>query len=147
MGSIVAVCLSAEKGTQKAPVHEGRLVEHWGLEGDAHAGSEREVSFLCESSIRKMAAKGLSVKYGMFAENFVLEGIGIEEVAVGQRYRLPSGAVLEVTRIGKPCHSPCEIFREVGDCIMPREGFFARVVSGGEVKPGDAIDRLETEGR
>ncbi|MHC4601118.1 MAG: MOSC domain-containing protein [Planctomycetota bacterium] len=140
MPKIVAVCISTQTGTRKKPASVGRLVRDQGLEGDAHAGTPRQVSLLSSQSIEKMRAKGLAVEYGMFAENLVVDGLAVEDVAIGQVYVLPSGAVLQVTVIGKPCHSPCEIFRAVGDCVMPREGIFARVLEGGEVRAGDPLE-------
>jgi MOSC domain-containing protein YiiM len=141
MGKILAVCLSEKTGTLKLPIPVGNLIADMGLEGDAHAGTGRQVSLICLESLRKMEAKGLEVKFGMFAENLVVEGMRIEDVEMGQRYVLPSGARLEVSGIGKVCHSRCAIYDQVGDCIMPREGFFARVVQGGEVKAGDVLRR------
>lgn len=137
MIEIVAVCLSDRKGTVKTPVASGRLVADFGFEGDAHAGSERQVSLLPRESARKMEGKGAEIVPGIFAENLLLEGLPIDAVAVGQVYELSAGPVLEVTRIGKPCHHGCAIRQLVGDCVMPREGFFVRVVKGGDVRPGD----------
>jgi MOSC domain-containing protein YiiM len=142
MSVIAAVCRSVAVGTVKAPIAAGTLVQDFGLEGDAHAGTERQVSLLCRDSVRKMEGKGADLPPGVFAENLLVEGLRIEDVRVGQEYRLPSGAALEVTRIGKTCHSGCAIKRLVGDCIMPREGFFARVTKGGEVRPGDELTRV-----
>jgi TatD DNase family protein len=139
MPKIVSVCLSKETGTCKEPVSMGRLIRDLGLEGDAHAGSPRQVSLLSVQSIEKMKAKGLIVEHGMFAENLVVDGLTFEDVAVGQVLHLSSGASLQITNIGKVCHSRCEIFRTVGDCVMPREGMFARVLEGGEVRPGDSL--------
>ncbi|MHC4780439.1 MAG: MOSC domain-containing protein [Planctomycetota bacterium] len=136
---ILSICLSSRTGIRKDPVPKGRLVRDHGLEGDAHAGTSRQVSLLSVKSINKMRAKGLEIEHGMFAENLVVEGLTIEDVEVGRVLHLPSGAALEVTTIGKTCHSRCQIFKTMGDCVMPREGFFARVLEGGDVHPGDPL--------
>lgn len=145
MPRIVAVCQSAKCGTVKTPVDEGFLVEDHGLRGDAHAGTGRQVSLLCTESVRTMEGRGVDLPPGVFAENLLVEGMRAADVAVGQIFALPSGARLEVTQIGKPCHQGCEIRRIVGDCVMPREGFFVRVLTGGAVRAGDALER-ETGG-
>jgi len=136
---IEAVCLSEEQGTPKSPVEEGRLVEDLGLEGDAHAGTPgRQVSLLSRRSMDKM--EEIDAEPGDFAENLTLGGCGIEQFEVGTALHLEGGAVLEVTQIGKECHAGCEIARKTGDCIMPREGIFARVVRGGPVRAGDTVE-------
>ena len=140
-GRFVAVCLSEEKGTTKKPVLAGLLVEDFGFEGDAHGGTpKRQVSLLCESSIAKMRAKGADPSPGDFAENLTIDGITIDDLPLGAHIRLERGPVLEVTQIGKECHSGCAIRELIGDCVMPREGVFARVVTGGEVAPGDTFE-------
>ena len=140
--TVIAVCLSEKKGTVKKPVEGAVLLEDYGIAGDAHGGTGRQVSFLCADSVRKMEGRGVDLPPGVFAENFRLDGLRIEEVRPGQVFRVSSGPVLEVTKIGKTCHKGCEIRRITGDCIMPREGFFAMVVKGGTVRPGDEI-RIE----
>jgi len=139
-GRIVAVCLSREKGTTKKPVPSAVLVEDFGLEGDAHAGTARQVSLLCESSIEKMRAKGADLSPGDFAENLTITGVNADDLPLGARIGLSRGPVLEVTQIGKECHSDCAIRELIGDCVMPREGVFARVVTGGSVAPGDTFE-------
>jgi MOSC domain-containing protein YiiM len=140
-GRIVAVCLSHEKGTSKNPVPSGRLMADFGLEGDAHAGTpSRQVSLLCVESIDKMRAKGVELAPGNFAENLTVEGCAVGDFAPGARIALQQGPLLEVTQIGKECHSGCAIRKLVGDCVMPREGVFARVVKGGDVAPGDTLE-------
>jgi MOSC domain-containing protein YiiM len=146
MPVIAAVCRSERTGTVKEPVKAGRLVADFGLEGDAHAGTERQVSLLCRDSVRKLEGRGVDLPPGVFAENLLVDGLRIEQVQVGQAYALPSGALLEVTRIGKTCHSACAIRTLVGDCVMPREGFFARVAKAGEVRPGDSLVKVREAG-
>ncbi len=140
-GTIFAVCLSTRKGTRKSPVQSAELVEDHGIRGDAHAGAKkRQVSLLCMDSIEKMRRKGADVGPGDFAENLTVDGLEPDDFPLGVRVRLERGPVLEITQIGKKCHSECEIARQVGDCVMPREGLFARVQRGGAVLPGDWIE-------
>mgnify|MGYP005833171791 CR=1 FL=1 len=137
-GRVVAVCRSERKGTSKVPVESGRLVKDVGLEGDAHAGTPvRQVSLLCSSSLEKMQAKGPNLRPGDFAENLTIDGCTSADLPVGTRLHFERGPILEITQVGKACHKGCAIRELVGDCIMPREGLFARVVYGGEVRPGD----------
>lgn len=142
MGRIVAVCLSLRKGEKKRPRTGGRLVADHGLEGDAHAGpGHRQVSLLAVESVDHFRAKGsIEVGPGDFAENILTEGLEPAALAVGRRLRVGSEAILEITQLGKECHSPCAIYSMMGDCVMPRDGIFARVVWGGELRPGDRID-------
>lgn len=147
-GTIVAVCISEKRGTQKVNVHRGVLRENWGIQGDAHAGDwHRQVSLLCYDRVVEFNARGAQVEDGAFGENLLVQGIDCAKLPVGTR--LACGEVLlEVTQIGKECHSHCEIFKRVGDCIMPRQGIFTRVLHGGEVKEGDEIitvDDVQTE--
>jgi MOSC domain-containing protein YiiM len=134
--------MSPEKHTKKKSVPRGVLVTDHGLEGDAHAGSGREVSLLALDAIDRMREKMPELEMGDFAENLTVSGLPMQTVAVGSRLILDGGAVLEVTNIGKKCHHKCEIMRKVGTCVMPKEGIFARVVTGGPVRAGDAI-RIE----
>jgi MOSC domain-containing protein YiiM len=142
MGKVVAVCLSLRKGEKKRPAAGGRLIADHGLEGDAHSGpGHRQVSLLARESVDRFRAKGpLDVGPGDFAENILIEGLDLAALAVGRRLRAGPEAVLEITQLGKECRSPCAIYRMMGDCVMPREGVFARVIRGGEVRPGDGID-------
>ncbi|MDR1308657.1 MAG: MOSC domain-containing protein [Deltaproteobacteria bacterium] len=141
-GRIVAVCLSEGKGTPKAPVAEGLLMADHGLEGDAHAGRwHRQVSLLDHGQVLDFNRRGAGVGHGDFGENILVSGLDLKAIPVGSRLRI-GGAILEVTQIGKECHSHCQIFARVGDCIMPREGIFAKVLSGGPVRAGDAIEVL-----
>lgn len=142
---IVAVCTSAEKHVQKEAVERVLLVVEKGIEGDAHYGfGHRQVSLLANESVDKMRAKGLSdLGPGAFGENLVTRGIDLLSFAVGDRLRVGDEVLLEVTQIGKECVDRCAIYYAVGDCIMPREGIFARVIEGGTVKPGDGIEAVE----
>ncbi len=144
-GKLIAVCLSEKVGTRKSPISVGVLREQHGLVGDAHAGSHREVSLLAAESIEKMRARGLSLGPGDFAENLTSSGLAIHELPLGARLRVGSEALLEITQIGKTCHSACEIRRLTGDCIMPTEGVFARVLLGGEIRAGDDIEVLDIQ--
>ncbi|HHW01252.1 MAG TPA: MOSC domain-containing protein [Thermoanaerobacterales bacterium] len=143
MGKIIAVCKSEQKGERKVNVGSARLVENFGVEGDAHGGSwHRQVSLLAVESITKMVEKGLKVGPGDFAENITTEGIDLANLAVGTKLQAGQ-ALLEVTQIGKKCHARCAIYEQAGDCIMPREGIFARVLKGGIVSAGDSIDIVQ----
>ncbi len=140
-GVVVAVCVSETKGVPKQDVGRARAVEGHGLERDAHAGPwHRQVSLLAEESIEKMRARGLDVGPGSFAENLTTRGIDLVSIPVGTRLRVGQGVVLELTQIGKECHTGCAIFQQVGECVMPREGVFAKVLRGGEIETGDAIE-------
>lgn len=143
MAKVLAICISDRKGIQKHPVPEGRLVENHGLEDDAHAGPHhRQVSLLAAESISVMKAKGLDLNHGDFGENIVTEGITLPKLPVGTRMRIGPEALVEVTQIGKECHDHCAIYEKAGDCIMPREGIFVRIIRGGSVNPGDEITVL-----
>lgn len=146
-GTIVAVCTSEEKHVQKSEVEEIVLSQDHGIEGDAHAGFDhRQVSLLGEDSIEKMRAKGLAeLPPGAFGENLVTEGVELLSLEVGDRLEVDDEVVLEVTQIGKECVDRCAIYYQVGDCVMPREGIFARVISGGRIRPGDEIRIAERE--
>jgi MOSC domain-containing protein YiiM len=140
IGRVVAVSISDRKGVKKRNIASGRLIENFGLAGDAHAGDwHRQVSLLGVESIAKIRAKGLDVGPGDFAENITTEGISLWELPLGTRLKLGDQVLAEVTQIGKQCHNRCAIFHQVGDCVMPREGIFVRVIQGGRVRPGDAV--------
>ncbi len=144
MAKIVAVSVSGKKGTRKTNVSEAFLEVESGLAGDAHAGSwHRQVSLLAQESIEKMRMLGLDVKAGDFAENITTQGIDLLSLPIGARLKTGDTAVLEVTQIGKTCHERCAIYYQAGDCVMPREGIFARVLTAGKVSPGDEITILE----
>ena len=140
-GTIIAVCTSEKKGERKKNVGQAQIKENWGLVGDAHAGNwHRQISLLAMESIDKMKAAGLNVGPGDFAENLTVQGLGLmNEFAVGDRFRIGETEV-ELTQIGKLCHTKCEIFRLAGDCVMPREGVFVKVLKEGTVRVGDEIE-------
>ena len=145
-GRILAVCISERKGERKKDINSGLLVENFGLQGDAHAGDwHRQVSLLGDESIDKMRAAGLDVGAGDFAENLTIVGINLPALPIGTRLRVGTVALLEVTQIGKECHHHCAIYQQAGDCVMPREGIFARVLRGGPVSKGDPVVVDEAE--
>ncbi|NLF14028.1 MAG: MOSC domain-containing protein [Anaerolineaceae bacterium] len=138
-GKVLAVCTSERKGIRKRDVGEAELRPDWGIVGDAHAADwHRQVSLLAWESIEKMRALGLNVNTGSFAENITTEGINLVDLPIGTRLRLGE-TLVEVTQIGKECHSRCAIYAQAGDCVMPREGIFVRVHQGGRVRAGDVI--------
>ena len=138
-GIVMAVCTSEKKGTQKAPAAEIELLKDWGIKGDAHAGKwHRQVSLLSLERIEEFRARGAQVEYGAFGENIVISGFDFKSYPVGTQFRI-GDVLLEMTQIGKECHSHCEIYKVMGDCIMPREGVFTRVLQGGIIKPGDEV--------
>ena len=144
-GKVIAVCISEKKGTQKTEVPFVKLVPGYGIEGDAHAGKwHRQVSMLALEKIEGFRAKGAEVDFGAFGENIVAEGFDLRALPVGTRFRI-GDALLELTQIGKECHSHCAIYHQVGDCIMPREGVFTVVLEGGEIKAGDEIEMIEAD--
>jgi TatD DNase family protein len=139
MGTVRAVCISAEKGTPKRNVGSAEFAVRHGLKGDAHAGDwHRQVSLLSYQKIADFRAKGADVDDGAFGENLVVEDIDFSKLPVGTILHC-GDVILEMTQIGKECHSHCEIFKRMGDCIMPREGVFAKVIRGGTIKIGDEL--------
>ncbi len=147
MGRIVAVCRSDKKGISKEAIDEGLFLENYGLEDDAHASSEwhRQVSLLAVSSLDKMRAMGLDLGAGALAENLTVDGLDLVSLPVGTQLAVGEDIILEVTQIGKECHTGCAIFRQVGTCIMPTDGVFARVIKGGAAKAGDEIRVAENK--
>ena len=144
-GKVIAVCVSEKKGTQKTEVPSIRLIPEWGIENDAHAGKwHRQVSLLALEKIEAFRAKGADVDYGAFGENIIAEGFDFRSLPVGTRFRIGE-ALLELTQIGKECHTHCAIYHQVGDCIMPKEGVFTIVLEGGTVKAGDTIELIEAD--
>lgn len=142
MSKIIAVCKSKKKGTRKEPVAKGVIKEGYGLVGDAHADccTHRQVSLLATGSIDKMRRLGFDVGPGDFAENLTVEGIDLLSLPVGTLISIGGEIVLEITQIGKDCYTTgCAIYRQMGKCIMPKEGVFTKVIKGGLVKPGDTI--------
>ena len=142
MGKIKGICISEKKGTQKHTVPEAELICDWGILGDAHAGKwHRQVSLLSYEKIEEFRARGAQIEFGAFGENLIVEGYDFRHLPVGTRFRCGE-VLLEMTQIGKECHSHCEIYKVMGDCIMPREGVFARVICGGTIRPGDELIQL-----
>ena len=141
MATIIAVCRSDKKGTRKEPIAEGLFKEQEGLADDAHAdcNTHRQISLLAMESIDKMHEMGMDLSPGDFAENLTTEGIDLVSLPVGTRLTVGEDVVLEVSQIGKECHTKCAIYRQVGECIMPTEGIFARVIIGGVLKAEDPI--------
>ena len=140
-GKIVAVCVSLNKGERKTPVASVELRPDHGIVGDAHAGDwHRQISLLARESIIKMQRLGLNVEAGDFAENLTTEGVDLLALAIGDRLQVGE-TLLEITQIGKECHTRCAIYHQAGDCVMPKEGLFAKVIEGGMVKPGTTIER------
>ncbi|MCI9439665.1 MAG: molybdenum cofactor biosynthesis protein [Ruminococcus sp.] len=145
MGKILAICISEKKGTQKKVVDSAVLKPDWGIVGDAHAGNwHRQVSLLSIEKIEDFRAKGAEVDFGAFGENLVVEGFDLRNIPAGTKLQAGE-AVLELTQIGKECHSHCNIYHTMGDCIMPREGVFAKVVKGGGISPGTEMTLLPFE--
>lgn len=143
MGRVIAVCISKEKGTQKYRISEGEFIEEWGIKDDAHAGKwHRQVSLLSYDKIQEFRAKGAEIEDGAFGENLVVEGFDFAKLPVGTKFRC-NDVVLEMTQIGKKCHHGCAIFQKMGDCIMPREGVFTRVLHGGVIHEGDELVIIE----
>ena len=147
MGTVLAVCTSEKKGVQKRDVGKATFVKDWGIEGDAHAGKwHRQVSLLSADKIDDFRAKGAEVVFGDFGENLVVRGFDFRSLPVGTLLRCGE-VLLEMTQIGKECHSHCAIYQTMGDCIMPREGVFARVLEGGIIQNGDEMVIEERVGK
>ena len=145
---IIAVCKSKKKGTRKETIAEGVLKKGYGLIGDAHADctTHRQVSLLAIESIDKMRSLGFDVGPGDFAENLTCEGMDLASLPVGTRLSIGKGIILEITQIGKDCHTRCAIYRQIGKCIMPKEGIFAEVIRGGSVRANDKIRGARKDG-
>jgi len=139
MGKVLAVCISEKKGTEKKDVQEALFIEQFGIEGDAHAGKwHRQVSLLSFEKIDAFRKLGANVDFGAFGENLVVEGIDFAKLPLGTKFRCGE-VLLELSQVGKECHQHCAIFNRMGDCIMPREGVFSVVLSGGKIKNGDEL--------
>ncbi|MCK4233805.1 MOSC domain-containing protein [candidate division WOR-3 bacterium] len=145
MGKIVAVCVGKEKGRKKEDVGKAIIKKAYGILGDGHAGTDREVSLLAIESIDKMKKMGVDVGPGAMAENLTTEGIDLLSLPIGTRLKIGDKVLVKVTQIGKECHDHCEIFKQVGVCVMPTEGIFVKVLNGGEVQTGDSISIIEGE--
>ena len=138
-GTVAALSISTEKGVPKSNVDSIRVVEAWGIDGDAHAGNwHRQISLLMLESVNRMKEMGAEVIPGSFAENITTSGIDLTKLDIGNRIQI-GNIELEITQIGKECHSRCAIYYAVGDCVMPREGIFAKVICGGDIRVGDTI--------
>ena len=143
MGVIKGICISEKRGTAKHEIEEAILAKDWGIQGDAHAGHcHRQVSLLSYEKIEEFRKKGADIELGAFGENLIVSGYDFRNLAVGTRFQCGE-AVLEMTQIGKECHSHCEIYKRMGECIMPREGVFAIVLHGGTIRKGDLLERIE----
>ena len=142
MGVIKGICISEKRGTLKTEVESAELVKDWGIKDDAHAGNwHRQVSLLSFDKIEAFRERGAQVEFGAFGENLIVEGYDFRNLPVGTRFQCNT-AVLEMTQIGKECHSHCQIYQTMGDCIMPREGVFAKVIEGGRISVGDTFEML-----
>jgi len=146
-GKILSINISEKKGERKKPVAEVTVRENYGIEGDGHASSEthRQVSLLAIESVRKMQALGLKVRPGDFAENLTTEGINLLSFTIGTQLRIGEDVIGEVSQIGKECHARCAIFYQAGDCVMPKEGIFIKVLKGGMISSGDRINVLTVQ--
>lgn len=143
MGVIKGICISENRGTAKHEIEEAILVKDWGIQGDAHAGHwHRQVSLLSYEKVEEFRKKGADIEPGAFGENLIVSGYDFRNLAMGTRFQCGE-AVLEMTQIGKECHSHCEIYKRMGECIMPREGVFAIVLHGGTIRKGDLLERIE----
>ena len=145
-GIIRGICVSEKKGTQKVQIPQAFLREGYGIEGDAHAGNwHRQVSLLALEKIEAFREKGANVEFGAFGENLIVEGFDLRALPVGTRFKVGDEVLLELTQIGKECHSHCAIYHQVGDCIMPREGVFTVVLHSGTVKTGDPVEMIPAD--
>ena len=143
MGKVMAVCISERKGTQKENIHSAHVLEDFGLENDAHAGKwHRQVSLLSWEKIEEFKAKGAKVEDGSFGETIIVSGFDFKTLPIGTKFKC-NDIVLELTQIGKECHNGCAIFQAMGDCIMPREGVFTKVLHGGIISEGDDFEIME----
>ena len=145
MGKVLAVCISEKNGTEKINVGSARFIEDWGIENDSHAGKwHRQVSLLSHEKIEAFRARGAEVADGAFGENLVVDGFDFRTLPVGTKFQC-NDVVLQLTQIGKECHSGCAIYQKMGECIMPREGVFTRVLHGGTISVGDTMEILKED--
>ena len=145
MGKVTAICISEKKGTQKKNIHSAKFITDFGIENDAHAGNwHRQVSLISKDRIDEFNERGGSVDDGAFGENLIVEGIDFKSLPIGTVFEC-NDVILELTQIGKECHSHCEVYHRVGDCIMPREGVFAIVKQGGSISEGDDLIIVSNE--
>ena len=144
MGEVTAISVADRRGIKKKNVDHAQLKENYGIVGDAHAGDwHRQVSLLTEESMHTVRQKGLNVHPGDFAENICVKGVNLLDAKIGTKIRIGEHLLLEVSQIGKVCHTRCHIYYETGDCIMPREGIFTKVLKGGMIKPTDHVWLVE----
>lgn len=144
-GKIIGICISEKRGTQKHEVQKVNVVKDWGIENDAHGGKwHRQISLLSYEKIEEFRARGAGVDFGAFGENLIIDGFDFRNLPVGTRFQI-GDVVLEMTQIGKECHSNCAIYQKMGDCIMPREGVFSEVITGGVIRVGDMVEMLPPE--
>lgn len=143
---IVSINISKEKGTKKTPVDTAIVKVDHGIEGDAHASNwHRQISLLAIESVREMEKKGLDLSNGDFGENITTEGVDLKNIPIGTLLKIGESVIMEITQIGKVCHDKCHIYYEVGDCIMPKEGIFAKVIEGGKIANDDSIEVLQKD--
>ncbi|MCR4600186.1 MAG: MOSC domain-containing protein [Clostridia bacterium] len=143
-GVVTAVCLSEKRGTEKTLQESVELIEDFGIKGDAHAGKwHRQVSLLSQDKVDAFNALGAGVESGAFGENILVKGLDFRTFPIGTRFKC-NDVVLEMTQIGKECHTNCDIFKRMGTCIMPHEGVFTRVIHGGNIKIGDTFEMIGT---
>jgi MOSC domain-containing protein YiiM len=139
-GTIVAISISEKKGEKKHNIREAMLIKDLGIEHDAHAeGGHRQVSLLMDESIERMRREGIDIGHGDFAENIVTRGVDLSTLRLEDLIRIGEGILLQVTMIGKECHTPCRIYHQLGHCIMPEEGIFCRVLDSGRIRAGDTV--------
>jgi MOSC domain-containing protein YiiM len=140
---IVSIAVSKKKGTVKTGVPQAELIENHGIKDDAHAGDwQRQVSFLAAESIENARRDDVKLNFGDFAENVATTGVDWKNEPIGQMFKLGENARVEITQIGKECHKKCAIYYRTGDCIMPKEGVFAKILKGGIIQVGDKIERV-----
>ena len=143
MGVIKGICISEKRGTAKHEIEEAILAKDWGIQGDAHAGHwHRQVSLLSYEKIEEFRKRGAQVEFGDFGENLVVDGYDFRTLPIGSRFQC-NDVILELTQIGKECHHGCAIYQAMGDCIMPREGVFCKVLQGGHIRKGDTFSLVE----
>jgi len=140
---IVSIAISKKRGTTKKCIEQAELIENYGIKDDAHAGDwHRQLSFLASESIENASSEAFKLNFGDFAENISTTGIDWKNQPIGQAFKLGEDALVQITQIGKECHKKCAIYYRTGDCIMPKEGVFAKILKGGTIKIGDRIERV-----
>lgn len=145
MGIVKAVCISPKRGTKKINVHKVKVIDNFGLQDDAHAGNwHRQVSLLSYDRVIEFIKKGAKIEHGDFGENILVEGIDFSKCCIGTIFKC-NDVILELTQIGKQCHSHCEIFKQMGECIMPTQGVFTKVIKGGYISEGDEFYCIEPQ--